>query len=934
VGFQMRIVFACHGLDFNGHSLLEAGLGGSETAVASLAAEFASLGHKVFVYCVCSKPGQYDGVIYRSIEQLSSYMAFSRPDVFVASRLPEFLRYGSRASYRALWLHDMPNDMEKFSSFLPWADSVFVLSEYQEQQYTSQSPHLHRVLQRTSNGVSRKLVASTLALQSASLQSEISRKKSPQFLYSSCKHRGLLRLVKDIFPEILKLCPDATLKVCGYVNPAAESQPQTKQLVSLISKYADKLGRSVQFIGSLPKPELYKVIAESTAILYPTDFPEISCITAMEAQALGTPIVSTDAFALSETIGAPTLVSATDVDSSEYREAFVGLVWRLLNDDEFYSSVVAAGKQHVAQKGYYWDAVAKSWEGKFLSVFRERKEDSSRLAKELYRTGNTLVAEKLLKLGTREAAESSFDIDVLQEMFLAAVRRAKQILLSENKPCQSVALFGSYADRLLDIAANEFPEVCLAKGYGGSGEEKVDLLVSCFLADLAEYPGKTLRELRVEQAKTGAMLLNISQFAGESTRFYDNIRDWRRWGLCQEDMEDLFFKCDSARHSPIPLRPDGSLGAWCTLISVGDMRDIGDLSVESVVRRTRPYESVSLRMICGNDHKWLDVCLDSVYQVVDELVIFATASLPNAEYLESKYGAHVKFVDFVDFAETRNVSLQDASTDWIMWIDSDEQLVGSQNIRQYLSMPFCEGLVLRQNHLMLDATLPHDNPVRLFRNRPHYRFVGCIHEHPENTLLGYDSPVAPAFVIPDAQIAHYGYVTEGIRRNKCSARNLPLLLKDVEQNGKNGRMLTWVLVIRDYLNLVKWLREDSPDACSYGSQFHAALEAAVTTYHAVVDKLNQGYVTQADKFYQEALYFLAQKGFPYRPMGVVPFAKEILLRDIGDEDEISPRLFLTEKEYQQFVYNLAGGNVAPWRVPVPWSQIPDPAAILSSAVGM
>ena len=63
----MRIVLATGGLRFNGNTINEKALGGSETYLTYISKEFASLGHDVRVYCNCDKPGIYDNVLYTDL---------------------------------------------------------------------------------------------------------------------------------------------------------------------------------------------------------------------------------------------------------------------------------------------------------------------------------------------------------------------------------------------------------------------------------------------------------------------------------------------------------------------------------------------------------------------------------------------------------------------------------------------------------------------------------------------------------------------------------------------------------------------------------------------------------------------------------------------------------------------------------------------------
>ena len=67
----MKIAFLdTIGLTYNGDTLNEKGLGGSESAMILLTKELAKIGFDVTIYCRCDKPGTYDNVLYKNLSEL------------------------------------------------------------------------------------------------------------------------------------------------------------------------------------------------------------------------------------------------------------------------------------------------------------------------------------------------------------------------------------------------------------------------------------------------------------------------------------------------------------------------------------------------------------------------------------------------------------------------------------------------------------------------------------------------------------------------------------------------------------------------------------------------------------------------------------------------------------------------------------------------
>src|SRR5204863_5400745 len=83
---------------------------------------------------------------------------------------------------------------------------------------------------------------------------------------------------------------------------------------------------------------------------------------------------------------------------------------------------------------------------------------------------------------------------------------------------------------------------------------------------------------------------------------------------------------------------------------------------------------LSLCMIVKNEERFLRNCLESVKDIVDEMVIVDTGSTDSTLDIAREYGAKViPHVWKDDFSEARNVSLDHATGDWALWLDADEE---------------------------------------------------------------------------------------------------------------------------------------------------------------------------------------------------------------------------------------------------------------------
>src|SRR3989344_3480106 len=87
--------------------------------------------------------------------------------------------------------------------------------------------------------------------------------------------------------------------------------------------------------------------------------------------------------------------------------------------------------------------------------------------------------------------------------------------------------------------------------------------------------------------------------------------------------------------------------------------------------------TLSLCMITKNEELLIRNCLNSVKDLVEEIIIVDTGSIDNTKLIAKKFTN--KVFDFKwndDFAEARNESLKYAGGDWILILDADEELDG------------------------------------------------------------------------------------------------------------------------------------------------------------------------------------------------------------------------------------------------------------------
>lgn len=159
-------------------------------------------------------------------------------------------------------------------------------------------------------------------------------------------------------------------------------------------------------------------------------------------------------------------------------------------------------------------------------------------------------------------------------------------------------------------------------------------------------------------------------------------------------------------------------------------------------------KSLSLCMIVKNEERVLSRCLDSVKALDPEIITVDTGSTDTTPAIAARFSATVIPFDFtvVDFAAARNQALARATGSWILVLDADEALHSASVplLAQLIQKKENAGYFLeRLNHRPNEETTT-DYVVRLFPNRPEYRYRGRVHETIDASILAAKGRLIPS----------------------------------------------------------------------------------------------------------------------------------------------------------------------------------------------
>jgi glycosyltransferase involved in cell wall biosynthesis len=635
----------------------------------------------------------------------------------------------------------------------------------------------------------------------------------------------------------------------------------------------------------------------------------------METMLCGAPIIATNKYALTETVQHGGILIDKPWGTKEYVQDFVLKTLNLIQDDKYHATLQEEGRDWILGK-YQWSMVADQWEKLFLDYFKDRyRRDEYRVVRNLLRSNDYVLASEAVTRSTKAKVQEAYSEKISEVLNEQPANFAKGVSFNQPKEEEERAGISQrfnavlqHVDRqvkrlrkkklkvlewncgdgeLLSAVANtianmgievechgfeidqEAIEECEKRKKGT--EEHFSGYKKCVFLDAPPEGGKydlVLSDLVMDYVIDHAEYLrNLLSYAHHGSGVIVNFHQgcWRVRddavlkavnNFTLGDVYDMFVDMDGFVVSYVAVGINYSnelIGYWSVAFVHDTKKPPGKIDSERKLITTRPWQTISATMIVRDCEDDLSKCLKSFYWTVDELVIVDTGSKDRTIEIAKRFTDKIYEIEWPDdFSVARNYGLERCSEDWIFWIDSDEVLVNPSRLHKYADSVLYHGYVIRQNHLMLDFKAEPDVPVRFFRNNKGYKFFGVIHEHCED---GMDNPIGPAMALPDMDIAHYGYLNERKRREKCSGRNLELLAKDRKVNPH--RKLGLVLLMRDYINLTNWDLESRRGAIT-----DKAIEYLRTCVDVYVNELkpeDRVYVI-ATPIYQNALALLGKYG--------------------------------------------------------------------------
>ncbi len=274
--------------------------------------------------------------------------------------------------------------------------------------------------------------------------------------------------------------------------------------------------------------------------------------------------------------------------------------------------------------------------------------------------------------------------------------------------------------------------------------------------------------------------------------------------------------------------------------------------------------TVSLCMIARDEERFLEEALLSVAALVDEIILVDTGSVDRTKEIAQKFDAAIYDFEWCDdFSLPRNLSIQKASSDWILVLDADERIDESDHEKfRSLLKDTSKAYLMTQRHYSNDHRLSNYMPCqgefphwekghmgffesslcRLFPRRPDIEYRGRIHELTEHSI---NECRDVSLIHSGIRLHHFGHI-DSVKKKKKKSQ---LYTKLGEQKSEE-QPTTW-----------KGFHELGVEHNCNGrlEESAAAFKRAVELNDTYLDTwVNYGYVLMELKRYEEAFSSLSK----------------------------------------------------------------------------
>ena len=348
--------FAESCIPIHAFTLDERPLGGTETGVIRVAEELSRRGHDVTVFTSHKNPPPSNP------KYLPAPMIHKTRDldllVLVQGWKPAFFELPSKRVW--FWTGDGPEQYSNYgigdNRIIQRIELLLTVSNYHADSLTSASgfPRARTII--IGNGVHIPYFDG----------SEERAKK--RLIFSSAPYRGL-SFTPDLLLRIRDVHPDVEFYVFSGMNLYDREAPFEGPHVAHFKKVASVLQKIPGCVlhSTVTQRVLAREYMKSSLFFYPCSVPETCCITALEAQAGGCALITSDIGALRETVGDAGVIVSGVPGSPQFMKEFAEKTIELLNNPGLIAECSARGRTRI-QSTLGWNHIVDRFESAMNTV--------------------------------------------------------------------------------------------------------------------------------------------------------------------------------------------------------------------------------------------------------------------------------------------------------------------------------------------------------------------------------------------------------------------------------------------------------------------------------------------------------------------------------------------------------------------------------------
>ena len=335
---------------------------------------------------------------------------------------------------------------------------------------------------------------------------------------------------------------------------------------------------------------------------------------------------------------------------------------------------------------------------------------------------------------------------------------------------------------------------------------------------------------------------------------------------------------------------------------------------------------ISACYIVKNEEKVIARSLESVKDSVDEIIVVDTGSEDRTIEIAREFGAQIFSSPWNnDFATPRNLAIDHATGDWIVFLDADEFFTAEtcHNIKGAINFAIEDGadaILIPLINIDIDngnKVMNQFLALRIFRRDSNIRFIGRIHEQLKY-LDDQDHDVKSIKIASEfLTILHTGY-SKGVNRQKAE-RNLHLLVNELFQTDKPEKLFPYLAEtyagLGDYEKATRFALLDIAGGRKMTTVASKSYRVLMKIFFEMEDHLIDRYaVTKiAVRDFPEIPEFYAELGESYAQLGQIEKCIEYLEKALEVWEKYDPNLYTEQSDFSESAAEVVRHRIKFWK---------------------